>query len=91
MCKGCHGPKLQGGRIPGSPPDWPPAARLAAGPDSAMARYGDRDAFAAMLKTGKRPDGTAIAVMPFAALSQLNATETEALYHYLRRLAGLPN
>ena len=25
MCKGCHGPELAGGRIPGAPPDWPAA------------------------------------------------------------------
>lgn len=89
-CKGCHGPKLEGGRIPGSPPGWPPAARLAAGADSAMARYPDLASFSTMLKTGKRPDGKPIAVMPFGALSQVNATEAEALYRYLRRLAGLP-
>ncbi len=28
MCQGCHGAGLAGGRVPGSPPDWPPAANL---------------------------------------------------------------
>jgi mono/diheme cytochrome c family protein len=31
ICKGCHGPDLAGGRIPGAPPDWPAAARLKGG------------------------------------------------------------
>src|SRR5512139_3570019 len=26
MCKGCHGDGFSGGKIPGSPPDWPAAA-----------------------------------------------------------------
>ena len=27
-CKGCHNEALSGGKIPGGPPDWPPAANL---------------------------------------------------------------
>ena len=27
MCKGCHGEAFHGGKIPGSPPDWPPGTR----------------------------------------------------------------
>ncbi len=89
MCKGCHGGGFDGGKIVGAPPDWPPAPRLSAGADSAMARYGDLAAFARMMSSGKRPDGTPVAVMPFGALAQMNATEVEALYRYLRRQAGL--
>lgn len=88
MCKGCHGGSLAGGKIPGAPPDWPAASRLAAGADTAMARYADLAAFAAMLKSGKRADGSTIAVMPFGALAQMNATEVEALWRYLRQQAG---
>ncbi|VTU39242.1 Gluconate 2-dehydrogenase cytochrome c subunit precursor [Variovorax sp. PBL-H6] len=87
MCLGCHGAKLAGGKIPGAPPDWPPAARLAAGEDSAMTRYADAEAFARMFKTGNRPDGTPIKVMPFGSLGQMNDTDVRALFLYLK---GLP-
>lgn len=84
-CTGCHGAGLEGGRIAGGPPDWPPAARLAAGPGSAMATYPEAASFRAMLKTGRRPDGSAVSkVMPFAALGAMNPVDADALYAYLR-------
>lgn len=87
MCLGCHGAKLAGGKIPGAPPDWPAAARLVPGEDNAMTRYADADAFARMFKTGNRPDGTPIKVMPFESLGQMNDTDVRALFLYLK---GLP-
>ena len=87
-CIGCHGETLSGGRIPGAPPDWPAAANLTPGEGSAMRPYADARAFAAMMRSGKRPDGSAVsAVMPFVALKELNDTDLEALYLHLR---GLP-
>ena len=86
MCKGCHGAKLGGGRIPGAPPDWPPAPRLSAGPDSAMPRYASSEAFIGMMRSGKRADGSAIAVMPFSSLGTLNDTDLNALHRYLMQL-----
>ena len=84
MCKGCHGETFHGGKIPGSPPDWPPAPDLTA---SAMyAAYDNVDRFRMMLKSGKRPNGEAIQVMPFPSLGALNDTDVEALYAYLRTL-----
>jgi len=84
MCIGCHGEKLSGGRIPGGPPDWPVAANITPGEGSAMVRYKDADAFVTMLKSGKRPDGTVIAVMPFGSLSKLNEVDMRALYSFLK-------
>lgn len=84
MCIGCHGPGLSGGMIPGGPLDWPAAANLTAGKDSAMVRYENADAFVAMLRSGKRPDGTAIKVMPFESLRELNDTDAKALYAFLK-------
>ena len=84
MCIGCHGEKLSGGRIPGGPPDWPAAANITPGEGSAMLRYKDADAFVTMLKSGKRPDGTVIAVMPFGSLSKLNEVDMRALYAFLK-------
>lgn len=84
MCIGCHGPGLSGGTIPGGPPDWPAAANLTPGQGSAMVRYPDANAFVTMLRAGKRPDGSTIAVMPFESLRELNDTDAQALYAFLQ-------
>lgn len=86
MCVGCHGPRLAGGRIPGGPPDWPPASRLTPGAGSAMDRYPDADAMLGMFRTGKRPDGAALQVMPFESLREMNETDVRALHLYLKSL-----
>lgn len=87
-CIGCHGAGLTGGRIPGAPPEWPAAANLTPGEGSAMQRYATVEAFRAMLRTGKRPDGTAVStVMPFAALREINDVDTTALFLHLKSLA----
>lgn len=89
-CIGCHGPGLSGGKIPGGPPDWPPAANLTPGADSAMARYPDPAQFIAMLRDGKRPDGTPIKVMPFGSLREISELDARALYAYLKTLPARP-
>jgi len=91
MCQGCHGPHLSGGRIPGAPPAWPPAANLTPGAGSALARYAGEREFVAMLRSGRRPDGSAVsAVMPFASLRQLDDEDASALYRYLRTVPAYP-
>ncbi len=90
-CQGCHGPGLSGGKIPGGPPDWPAAANLTPGEGSALASYRDAAAFKAMLRSGKRPDGSAVSpVMPFAALAQINDLDAEAMFLYLKTLPARP-
>lgn len=87
-CIGCHGAALSGGRIPGAPPDWPAAANLTAGEGSVMPRYADAKQFVAMMRSGRRPDGSAVStVMPFGALSEMSDVDLEALYLHLRGLA----
>lgn len=86
MCVGCHGEGYAGGKIPGGPPNWPAAANLTPGRGTAMAGYVSPDAFIAMLRTGKRPDGTAIAVMPFASLSQMSEVDMRGLHAFLQTL-----
>jgi mono/diheme cytochrome c family protein len=87
LCQGCHGARLEGGKVPGGPPDWPPAARLAPGDGSVMAaRYADAETFVRMLRTGKRADGSAIAVMPFESLRKISDTDARALHLYLKNL-----
>jgi mono/diheme cytochrome c family protein len=88
MCAGCHGARLLGGKIAGAPPDWPAAARLAPGEGSVMPRYKDAEAFVAMMRTGKRPDGSAVAVMPFASLKTMSDTDLRALHLYLAQLTA---
>jgi len=83
-CVGCHGEHLSGGRIPGSPPEWPAPANLTPGPGSAMVRYPSAEALMTMLRSGVRPDGSAISsVMPFGSLRQMNDTDVRALHAYL--------
>ena len=91
MCIGCHGPGLSGGKIPGTPPDWAPAANLTPGEGSALTRYPDADQFVAMLRSGKRPDGTAITVMPFESLRELNDVDAKAVYAYLKTVPARPS
>jgi hypothetical protein len=55
-----------------------------------MARYADAASFARMFRTGKRPDGSAIQVMPFESLSQMNDIDLQALHLYLRALPPAP-
>lgn len=84
MCIGCHGEHLSGGRIPGGPPDWPPAANITPGEGTAMSRYPSASHFIAMLRSGKRPDGTPIKVMPFESLAKLNDVDAQAVYEFLK-------
>ena len=91
LCKGCHGDGYSGGKIPGTPPDWPPAANLTPGPGSAMTQYDTAEKFAAMLQSGKRPDGSAVSpVMPFPTLSKLNAMDVGAVYVFLKTVPARP-
>jgi len=87
MCVGCHGPFLAGGTIPGGPPDWPPAANLTSGDGSVMPRYDSAEKFVAMMRTGRRPDGGEVnKAMPFMTLRNLNDTDLNAIYAYLKTL-----
>jgi mono/diheme cytochrome c family protein len=87
MCLGCHGEKLAGGKIPGGPPDWPAAANLTPGAGSVMPHYPNADALLKLFRTGKRPDGSEVLVMPFSSLRNMSETDVRALYLYLKTLA----
>jgi len=81
-CTGCHGDGFSGGKIPGAPPDWGPAANIT---PAGIGRWTDAD-FARTLRTGRRPDGSAIdsTVMPIRLLRHMDDVELAALYAYLR-------
>jgi mono/diheme cytochrome c family protein len=84
-CIGCHGPNLSGGKIDIGPPDWPLAANLTPHADSQLAIWSEAD-FISVLRTGKRPDGSALnPVMP-RLFGQMDDVELKALYAYLRSL-----
>ncbi len=85
-CTGCHGPGLSGGRIPGVPPDWPPAANLTPDEETGLGTWTEGD-FVTALRTGTRPDGTKLdPVMPYAQFGTMNAGEMRSLWTYLKSL-----
>lgn len=85
LCTGCHGPQLSGGKIPGSPPDWKPAANIT---PTGIGRYTEND-FITALRTGRRPDGSAIdKQMPWEHYQHMSDTELKAIYSYLQGVPG---
>jgi len=91
MCLGCHGDKLAGGKIPGGPPDWPAAANITPGEGTAMTRYPDAESMLRMFRTGKRPDGAPLQVMPFGSLKEMSDVDVRALHLYLKSLPAQPH
>lgn len=82
-CAGCHGATYGGGKIPGTPPDWPPPANLTPG---GIGHYTFAD-FQKALREGVRPDGSPInPFMPVAATKLMSEVEFVALWKYLRSL-----
>ena len=84
-CKGCHGDDLAGQDIPGAPPGTPRAANLTQH-EHGLKKWSEAD-FIRALRTGKRPDGSALnPMMPWQSFSQLSDTELQALWVYLHQL-----
>jgi mono/diheme cytochrome c family protein len=80
-CTGCHGPTLSGGKIPGGPPDWKPAANIT---PAGIGRYSEAD-FMRVLREGKRPDGSPVdSLMPWRLTKSMTDVELKAVYAYLR-------
>jgi mono/diheme cytochrome c family protein len=79
-CRGCHGPGLSGGRIPGTPPEIPPATNIT---PTGIGSWAEQD-FVRALRTGARPDGSRIdPFMPWGATSKLSDDELHALWLYV--------
>ena len=86
LCVGCHGSGLSGGRVPGTPPSWPPAANITTAPDSSMQHYPSTEQFRAMMRSGKRPDGSKIStVMPVDSFARMSDLELDALFTFLKK------
>jgi cytochrome c553 len=89
ICMGCHGETLAGGRGPETPPHDPEPANLTRGEGTVLARYDTLEKFAAMMRSGKRPDGSGVR-MPLDMLAAFNDTDLAAIYAYLNALPPKP-
>ncbi|HEY5491055.1 MAG TPA: c-type cytochrome [Gemmatimonadaceae bacterium] len=80
-CKGCHGPGLSGGHIPGTPPEWKLAANIT---PAGIGHYQEEDFFRA-LREGKRPGGVPLdSLMPYRFTRNMSDDEIRAVYLYLK-------
>lgn len=86
-CSGCHGKGYSGGRIPGTPPDWLPAANITPDAKTGIGMWSFED-FEHALREGLRPDGSQInsQFMPIAQTKHLTDVELKALWAYLQTL-----
>jgi mono/diheme cytochrome c family protein len=80
-CTGCHGRDCAAQHVPGTPPEVPAARNIT---PHGIGSWSQAD-FRAALRTGKRPDGSAInPFMPWKSFAGMSNTELDALYAYLR-------
>ncbi len=86
LCMGCHGATLSGGKIPGGPPAWPAAPNITPGAGSVLPNYDNVQAFMQMMRSGRRPDGSPIGVMPFEAFGHMSDVDLRGLHVYLQTL-----
>jgi len=85
-CTGCHGEHLSGGKIPGTPPDWPVAPNLTPH-KSGLAEWTKEDFFRS-LREGVRPDGEKIQAeyMPWRMIAESSDDDLTALWLYYRSI-----
>lgn len=82
-CINCHGEGYSGGPVPGTPPDFAPAANITMH-ESGIAHWSEEDFFRA-LREGKRPDGSAIdPFMPSQITAKMTDTEIRAIWAFLK-------
>ena len=82
-CTGCHGEGFSGGKIPGTPPDWKPAANIT---PKGIGHYTEEDFFRA-LREGKRPGGAAIdSLMPYRFTKLMTDDEIRALWLFIKQV-----
>ena len=80
MVRNCRRPD------PGRPARLARGAAAASRAGSALASYGTPETMLAMFRSGKRPDGSAVQVMPFGSLREMSDTDVRALHLYLQSL-----
>lgn len=84
-CVGCHGYKLEGGRVPGAPPNWPEAGDLTS---SGVAGSWQKEEFIRSMRQGLTPDGRHLdsRYMPWQAFGMLSDEEFDLLWDYMQSL-----
>jgi mono/diheme cytochrome c family protein len=84
-CTGCHGKGFSGGKVPGTPPDWPPAANLT--PSGNLAKWTEGD-FLNTLRTGLTPEGKQLNsdYMPWKNFGKMTEDELKATWMFLKTL-----
>jgi mono/diheme cytochrome c family protein len=83
-CTGCHGASFSGGKIPGTPPEFPPAANITPDPETGIGAWTEADFFRS-LREGRRPDGSELAAeMPWQLTRQMTDDEIRAIWLHLR-------
>jgi len=81
-CRGCHGPTLSGGPIPGAPPEMPVVANIT---PTGIGHYTEAQ-FRTLMREGRRPSGAMIDTvnMPVRYTRLLTDEEIAAAYAYLK-------
>lgn len=89
LCKGCHGPNLAGGRLPGSPPEIPTPLNIT--PHETGLKDWTFADFDKLMREGIRMNGAKLhPFMPVQNTSAFNETEMKALWAYLRTVPARP-
>ena len=89
VCTGCHGANWAGQRVPGTPPELPPAGNLTPHANG-LAGWSEAD-FIRVIREGKRPDDTALHdFMPWRVYRAMTDDELRAIWRHLSALPPLP-
>nr|PZN26034.1 MAG: hypothetical protein DIU78_08830 [Pseudomonadota bacterium] len=89
LCQGCHGEKLSGGRIPGTPSEIPEPSNLT--PHETGLKDWTFADFDKLMRTGIRKDGSKLhPFMPTDNTKHFSDTEMKALWAFLRSLPPIP-
>lgn len=88
-CIGCHGERFSGGQVPGTPPDFKPAANLTPHVENGLGKWTEAD-FMIALREGKRPDGSMIdEFMPWKVMKHMTDVEIKAMWLYFQSIPAL--
>jgi mono/diheme cytochrome c family protein len=90
-CAGCHGERFSGGKVPGTPPEWPLAANLTPDTVTGLGSWTE-DQFISFFNDGRTPDGREVdpKVMPWPVVRSMTDSEKRALWTFLQSLPALP-